>query len=76
MLSYISYIIILIYILKVVQLSRIVVISPATVTNYILYISMFSSRHADLVTSENTFNLILTILLLYFAVKLQMCMCV
>ena len=47
-------------------------ISPATVTNYSLFIPMFSST--DLVMSDNMFNLILTILLLYFVVKLQMCM--
>ena len=42
----------------------------SNVTNYLLYISMFSST--DLVMSDNMFTLILTILLLYFVVKLQM----
>ena len=46
-------------------------ISPATVTNYLLFIFMFSSTY--LVMSENMFNLILTIIWLYFVVKLQMC---
>ena len=42
-------------------------ISPATVTNYLLYISM-------LVTSDNImFTLMLTIIVLYFVVQLQIC---
>ena len=39
-------------------------------TNYLLYISMFSTT--DLVTPDNMFTLIVTILLLHFVVKLQM----
>ena len=42
-------------------------ISPVTITNYLLYISMFS--RIDLVISNNMFSLILTILLLYFVIK-------
>ena len=45
-------------------------ISPATVTNNLLYISMFSS--ADLMTSDNMFTLILIVILLYYIVILQM----
>ena len=44
-------------------------ISPVTVTNYLLYIPIFSNT--DLVMSENIFSLILTIRLLYFVVKLH-----
>ena len=67
MLSYISYIIILIYILRLVQFSRIVVkISLATVINYLVYISTCSST--NLVMSDIMFNLILAIILLYVVI--------
>ena len=44
-------------------------ISPGTVTIWLLYIFVFTSTY--LVTSHNLFNLILTIPLLYFVVRLQ-----
>ena len=46
-------------------------ISQATVTNWLLYIFIFTSTY--LVTSQNLFNLIFTIPVLYFVVRLQMC---
>ena len=50
------------------NLSKYYQILQATVANYSFYIFMFSST--DLVMSDNMFNLILTILLLYFVAKL------